>query len=265
MTTTYPRRPDPYAREFPAAVAVRPSAPPVTADEMGALCPTGALFAAADGTARLDRGRCVLCGRCVRVRPDVFAEAPGAETAVTAPAALVVPECAEDEAGLDRVRARLAARTALFRRSLHIRHVDAGSDGSEEWEIAALTGPVYDIHRLGLFMTASPRHADVLIVTGAGARGMAAPLRRTYEATARPVVVIAAGTDACSGGMWADTYATHSGVGGLLDVDIWVPGSPPSPFSLLQALLLATGRLDGSTDTTTPARSGRADGEEDTR
>ncbi|EYT78691.1 hydrogenase, partial [Streptomyces sp. Tu 6176] len=142
--------------------------------------------------------------------------------------------------------ARLAARTARFRRSLHIRHVDAGSDGSDEWEIAALVNPVYDIHRLGMFLTASPRHADVLIVTGAGARGMAAPLRRTYEATARPVVVIAAGTDACSGGMWAGTYATHSGIGGLLDVDIWVPGSPPSPFSLLQALLLATGRLDGA-------------------
>ncbi|MCS0603682.1 NADH:ubiquinone oxidoreductase [Streptomyces sp. LP11] len=242
LTTRYPDKPDPYARDFPAAVTVRPTAPRVTPDEVTALCPTGALTAA-DGTARLDRGRCILCRRCTRARPDVFAEASGTETAAVTRGALVVPRAPQDEPPLDEVRAQLAARTARFRRSLHIRHVDAGSDGSEEWEINALTNPVYDIHRLGLFMTASPRHADVLIVTGAGARGMAAPLRRTYEATARPVVVIAAGTDACGGGMWADTYATHAGIGGLLDVDIWVPGSPPSPFSLLQALLLATGRL----------------------
>ncbi|WP_018569622.1 hypothetical protein [Streptomyces sp. PsTaAH-124] len=246
VTTRYPRGTDPYERDFPAAVTVRPTAPRVTRAELGGLCPTGALDAAPDGTPRLDRGRCVLCRRCVRDRPDVFAPASGAATAAVARAALVVPGAVEDEAAVAALRARLAARTARFRRSLHIRHVDAGSDGSDEWEIAALVNPVYDIHRLGMFLTASPRHADVLIVTGAGARGMAAPLRRTYEATARPVVVIAAGTDACSGGMWAGTYATHSGIGGLLDVDIWVPGSPPSPFSLLQALLLATGRLDGA-------------------
>jgi Ni,Fe-hydrogenase III small subunit len=73
-----------------------------------------------------------------------------------------------------------SARTAALRRSVHIRHLAAGSDGSEEWEIQALLGPVYDIHRLGVFFTASPRHADVLLVTGAGARGMAGPLRTTY-------------------------------------------------------------------------------------
>jgi Ni,Fe-hydrogenase III small subunit len=137
------------------------------------------------------------------------------------------------------VRAELAARTRRFRRSLHIRHVDAGSDGSEEWEIAALTDPVHDIHRLGMFFTAGPRHADVLLVTGAGARGMAAPLRRTYEATAQPVVVVAVGTDACGGGVFADSYATHGGLAPLVDVDVWVPGSPPSPFSLLHALAVA--------------------------
>ncbi|MEW2517040.1 NADH:ubiquinone oxidoreductase [Actinacidiphila alni] len=245
VTTRYPARPDAYADGFPAAVAVRPSLPPLDPAEAAALCPTGAITSGADGT-RVDRGRCVMCRRCIRLRPDAFAEAAGTATAVIARTALVVPRTEEDEASLERTRAELAARTARFRRSLHIRHVDAGSDGSEEWEIAALTNPVYDIHRLGMFFTASPRHADVLLVTGAGARGMAAPLRRAYEATARPVVVIAAGTDACGGGVFADSYATHGGVAPLADVDIWVPGSPPSPFSLLHALLLATGRLSGS-------------------
>ena len=81
---------------------------------------------------------------------------------------LIIPELPETDAAVQAARARLAGRTAALRRSVHVRHVDAGSDGSEEWEIQALLGPVYDIHRLGVFITASPRHADVLLVTGAG-------------------------------------------------------------------------------------------------
>jgi Ni,Fe-hydrogenase III small subunit/ferredoxin len=248
VTTDYPRRPDRYAQEFPAAVTVLDGAPQVTAEEITGLCPTDAISVGADGRPRLDRGRCILCGRCVRARPDMFATATGTETAAIARTALVVPAREEDDDALAAVRSELAARTEAFRRSLHLRHVDAGSDGSEEWEIAALNNPVYDIARLGMFFTASPRHADVLLVTGAGARGMAAPLRRTYESTARPVVVIAVGTDACSGGLFADSYATHGGISGLLDVDIWVPGAPPSPFTLLHALLLAIGRLPAPGD-----------------
>ncbi|MEU6443160.1 NADH:ubiquinone oxidoreductase [Streptomyces sp. NPDC047046] len=243
VTTHYPKRPDPYGDGFPAAMSVRTGHHHLTPAEAAALCPTGAISADESTGVRLDRGRCVLCGRCAGQRPDIFEQAHGSQTAVVGRTSLIVPELPEDDATLDTLRTALAARTALFRRSLHIRHVDAGSDGSEEWEILALTNPVYDIHRLGLFFTASPRHADVLLVTGAGTRGMAAALRRTRAATPEPVVVIAAGTDACSGGLFADTYATHGGVGDLLDVDIWVPGAPPSPFSLLHALLLATGRL----------------------
>ncbi|HEX5144251.1 MAG TPA: oxidoreductase [Mycobacterium sp.] len=131
----------------------------------------------------------------------------------------------------------------MFHRSVHIRHVDAGSDGSEEWEVLALLNPVYDVHRLGIFFTASPRHADVLLITGVGSHGMGEPLRRTVEATPRPLVVIAAGTDAISGGLVFPSYAVAGGLGELVDVDVWVSGSPPSPFSLLHALLLAVGRM----------------------
>ena len=103
---------------------------------------------------------------------------------------------------------------------------------------------MYDIHRLGIFFTASPRHADVLLVTGAGARGMTEPLRRTYDGMPDPKVVIAVGTDAVSGGLVSPSYATtrRGGRGGR-PVDVWLPGSPPSPFSILHALLLALGRL----------------------
>jgi Ni,Fe-hydrogenase III small subunit len=121
--------------------------------------------------------------------------------------------------------------------------VDAGSDGSEEWEIQALLGPVYDIHRLGVFVTASPRHADVLLVTGAGAHGMSGPLRTTYDGMPDPKVVIAAGTDAVSGGLLAGGEAVTGGVGAIVPVDIWLAGSPPSPFGILNALLIAVGYL----------------------
>jgi Ni,Fe-hydrogenase III small subunit len=100
---------------------------------------------------------------------------------------------------------------------------------------------VYDVQRLGIFFTASPRHADILLVTGAGSGAMTGPLVETYEAMPSPKVVVAAGTDALSGGMHAGSYATTGGVTASLPVDVLVPGSPPSPFSLLHGILLAVG------------------------
>ncbi len=241
VTTRYPRRPDPYAETFPAAVAPLADAP-VESVRDGSFCPTGAIRGG-DGAIRVDTGRCILCGRCVRERPDLFGWVPGSATARLHRQALVVPQLPETDEAVERVRAALAARTRMLRRSVHIRHVDAGSDGSEEWEVLALLNPVYDVHRLGIFFTASPRHADVLLVTGAGSHGMAEPLGRTIEAIPRPYLVVAAGTDAVSGGLLAPGYAVAGGIGEHLDVDVWVPGSPPSPFSLLHALLLAVGRI----------------------
>jgi Ni,Fe-hydrogenase III small subunit/ferredoxin len=205
------------------------------------LCPTGAIEVI--DQLRLDQGRCILCGRCVAARPDLFAWSAGATgpaAAAVARPALVVPAAPETDQAVAAARAALAARTAALRRSVHVRHVDAGSDGSEEWEIQALLGPVYDIHRLGVFFTASPRHADVLLVTGAGTVGMNGPLRTTYEGMPDPKVVIAVGADAVSGGLLSDRL---SGVAASVPVDVWVPGSPPSPFAILNALLMATGRL----------------------
>lgn len=243
VTTRWPRRGDEYEASWPGALDVRDQAAP---DEdlagLAELCPTGAIRA--DGaTLRIDRGRCILCGRCVQARPDVFTWASGAKTATVRREALVVPSLPETDEALADARRTLGERTSMLRRSVHIRHVDVGSDGADEWEVLALLNPVYDVHRLGIFFTASPRHADILLLTGVGSTGMIAPLARTIEATAQPVVVIAAGVDAISGGVVHPTYATSGGVGGLAPVDVWVPGSPPSPFSLLHGVLLAVGRL----------------------
>ncbi len=142
-----------------------------------------------------------------------------------------------------RRRATLGERSRTLRRSIHIRHVDAGSDGGEEWEIQALTNPYYDMQRLGFFFTLSPRHADILLVTGAVTEPMREPLLRAWETMPEPKAIVAAGTDACSGGLAAPTGTTAGGVDSVLPVDVYVPGSPPSPIALLHGLLLATGLL----------------------
>jgi Ni,Fe-hydrogenase III small subunit/ferredoxin len=239
LTTPWPARPDPYAAELRGAATVRDPRPDGTGGLDG-LCPAGAIETAPDGSVRVDQGRCVQCGRCVAARPDVFAWSAGPASAALSRAGLIVPELPETPQSLAAVRDGLRARTSALRRSVHLRHVDAGSDGTEEWEILALLNPVYDVHRLGIFLTASPRHADVLLVTGAGARGMTGPLRRAYDAMPHPKVVMAVGTDAVSGGLLSDRL---SGAGSTVPVDVWVPGSPPSPFSVLSALLIATGKL----------------------
>jgi Ni,Fe-hydrogenase III small subunit/ferredoxin len=242
VTTHWPRRADPYFDNWRGPATVLEE---TAGEKLEALCPTGAI-SAAHGRIRLDQGRCIQCGRCVEQRPDLFAWQGGCAVATLARPALVVPDDPGGDQDLPEVRERLRRRTQALGRSVHLRHVDAGSDGAEEWEVLALQGPIYDVHRLGIFFTASPRHADILLVTGAGTRGMAEPLRRTFDGMPDPKVVIAAGTDAVSGGLAAPSYAVHGGIGGLVPVDIWVPGSPPSPFALLHAILLAIGRVSVS-------------------
>jgi Ni,Fe-hydrogenase III small subunit/ferredoxin len=242
LTTRWPARPDGYAAATRGPAMVLPGragAPVPTASE---LCPSGAIQADPDGRIRIDQGRCIQCGRCVAARPDAFGWSTGPGSAALTRDGLIVPP-EESPESLATVASRLKARTRALRRSVHLRHVDAGSDGSEEWEIMALLNPVYDIHRLGMFFTASPRHADILLATGAGARGMAEPLRETYDAMPHPKVVIAVGSDAVGGGIVSPSYATSGGIGGIVPVDVWLPGSPPSPFAILHALLLALDRL----------------------
>src|SRR5580692_1245031 len=247
LTTRWPARPDDYAASTrgPATVLAagrQPSAQNGQAS-LARLCPAGAISQDGRGAVALDQGRCIQCGRCVAARPDLFGWQHGPGRAALTRPGLVVPPAAETAEALAQVRDGLRARTRALRRSVHLRHVDAGSDGSEEWEILALLNPVYDIHRLGVFFTASPRHADVLMVTGAGAHGMSGPLRTTYDAMPHPKVVIAVGTDAVSGGLLADSETVTGGVGATVPVDIWLAGSPPSPFGILNALLIAVGYL----------------------
>lgn len=239
VTSRYPRSPERPAPGFRARALLRPNTLGVQdAQRAAAMCLPDALRTEADGRLVLDGSRCIACGLCLEVAADdALAIDPGYELAVRSKKRLLVD-------GRSREAEVMPARRVLrgaFRRSLHIRHVDAGSDGAVEQEIAALMNPYYDMQRLGLFFTASPRHADVLLVTGPVTRPMEAPLRRTYEAMPEPRVVIAAGTDACSGGIWSGPEVL-GGVDSVLTVDVYIPGDPPTPIALLHGLLLARGQ-----------------------
>ena len=142
----------------------------------------------------------------------------------------------------DALALRRAIRRTL-RRSLHVRHLDAGSCNGCDWEIAALLNPIHDVQRLGIDFVASPRHADLLLVTGIMTRNLEDAARRTYEAMPEPRLVVAVGACAISGGVFAGTYAGHSGIGEVLPVDVYVPGCPPRPEALIHGLLVAVGRM----------------------
>jgi formate hydrogenlyase subunit 7 len=154
---------------------------------------------------------------------------------------IVTPEEGRTEAAAEQLRARIRQ---LFRRSLHVRHVDAGSCNGCESEIRLLTSPYYDVHRLGIFFTTSPRHADLLLVTGPITRAMVDPLQRTYEAMPDPRLVVAVGACACSGGIFGRSALTLGGLGQVLPIDAFIPGCPPSPLALIHGLLLALGRME---------------------
>jgi Ni,Fe-hydrogenase III small subunit/ferredoxin-like protein FixX len=242
ITTAYPRRAERPAEGFQGQIKLLE----LEADrELTSLCPTGAIAVDSTGRLSVDRGRCILCGACVRQAPRHFAFDARYESAATSRLALI-------EDGGDRPTAGpvtaaphrpLGAQARALRRSIHIRHIDTGSDGAEEWEIQALWNPYYDIQRLGFFLTSSPRHADILIVSGGVTAPMRRPLERTWEVMPEPKALVAAGTDACSGGLTATTGLTAGGVDAVLPVDVYVPGSPPPPIALLDGLLMAVGLL----------------------
>lgn len=158
---------------------------------------------------------------------------------------LTEPAPAADDPELRALAAQLdAAARRRLGRGLSIRQVDAGSCNGCELEIHALSNAYYDLERFGLRFVASPRHADVLLVTGPVTRNMREALERTLAATPAPKWVVAAGACARDGGLFAGSYACGSGVAAVVPVDLHIPGCPPTPMSLLKGLLalLAHGR-----------------------
>ncbi len=147
-----------------------------------------------------------------------------------------LPEPVETE--LDQVGARLEeAIRKRFHRSLVIREVDAGSCNACELEIIAMNNPIYNCERYGIQFTASPRFADMLLVTGPVSVNMEIALKRTYDATPTPKLVVAVGDCGCTGGIFGESYASLGAVANVIPVDAHIPGCPPSPVELLQGIL----------------------------
>ena len=151
------------------------------------------------------------------------------------------PAPAPDE-GLREREALRAELRAVLGRALCIRHVDAGSCNGCELEIHALNNPLYNLEGLGIRFVASPRHADLLLVTGPVSRHMEAALIRTYEATPAPKLVVAIGDCGCSGGVFGESYASCGRVANVIPVDVAVPGCPPNPTRILAGILTAITR-----------------------
>ena len=220
-------------------------------------CPTGAIAIDDSHVSRfvtVDYGKCTFCGECAAVDENIRMGSRF-ELAATDRKHLLLQ--AEYGVNPDGSNARLmrsdsaeAAGGKLSReihrilgRSLAIREVDAGSCNGCELEIAALNNPVYDIERFGIHFVASPRHADMLLVTGPVTRNMELALRKTYDATPEPKLVVAVGACGVSGGIFGVNYATLGGVDRVIPVDVYIPGCPPRPEALLHGILLALGRL----------------------
>ncbi len=231
------------------------------------VCPTGAISLADQGDSRkvtVDYGLCVFCGLCAEASSDQavritqefeLATADRRNLVLTAEYTLnadrthravrkvnrqLVNSRTDVESLGEKARERIHK---LLRRSLAIREVDAGSCNGCELEIVALNNPIHDIERFGIQFVASPRHADMLLVTGLVTRNMELALLKTHRAMAEPKVVVAVGACGISGGVFGVNYASLGGVDKVLPVDVYIPGCPPRPQALLHGILLAVGRL----------------------
>jgi Ni,Fe-hydrogenase III small subunit/ferredoxin-like protein FixX len=219
-TTAYPRGEEHAFGVTPG----RPDGGDFSVEAAAALverCPTQALNRT-NGRVSVDYRRCVHCYRCIRgVSVPLDWEATYEWAA---------PRIAKNEFG------------KAFSRSMNIIVVDAGDCGACLNEVKQLNNPYYNMHRLGFFITPTPRHADVLLVVGPVTDHMRVALRKTYDAMPTPKRVVAVGACAVSGGVFADSFVCAKGLAELLPVDVEVPGHPPPPLGILHGLLVAVGR-----------------------
>ena len=181
------------------------------------------------GKAQIDYKKCLFCGKCV----EACAKNSLTHTNRDALAEILTESAVEVSNVV----------TAKLGRSLHVRHLDAGSCNACDFEMGALSNPVYDLHRYGIAFVASPRHADMLMVTGVVTRNLEQALRMTYEALPEPKMVMACGACACGGETYGSTYATVGKAADVVPVDIAVPGCPPRPSAMIVALCAAADML----------------------
>jgi Ni,Fe-hydrogenase III small subunit/ferredoxin len=210
-----------------------------------AACPTAAIAKPSDNGIELDLGRCLFCSACVDACPHkAILHTGDHRLAVRRREDLVL-------GGPGRESVRLAAPLdgalrSLFGRSLKLRQVSAGGNGAEEADLNVLGTIGWDLGRFGIQFVASPRHADGLVITGPISRHMERALKKTWDALPEPRLVIVVGAEAISGGPFAGNPEVRAGIGDLLPVDLYIPGWPPHPLTILDGLLRLLGRLPAS-------------------
>lgn len=219
--------------------------------QCGLRCPTRAIAAdEASGRMGINIDQCIFCTLCTEVCPvQAITMSNAFELAEKSRRSLRHTPLVIGEGDLPPVEGDLLANELkekikkVYGRSLQIREVDAGSCNGCDYEINALNNPFNDLERLGMHFVASPRHADMLLVTGTATRNMEQALLKTYQATPDPKLVVAVGACACSGGIFRDTYATRNGIDCLLPVDVYIPGCPPRPQAILYGILKAIDKV----------------------
>jgi len=234
-TSIYPRRLDDAPGVSPGLPVETPLKSATAAEALVARCPTRAI-ARENGEIMIDQCRCVHCFRCRRGVAEPASWQPDYEWAM---------QTADATAALDQLG-------SIFGRSLHIRFVDAGACGACMSEARQINNPYYNMHRLGFFITPTPRNADILLVAGPVSDAMRLPLRKTFDAMPKPKRVVAIGACAASGGVFGPSFAALGGAAEIIPVDVVVPGCPPPPLAILHGLLVAVERKPPST--TAPAR-----------
>jgi Ni,Fe-hydrogenase III small subunit/Pyruvate/2-oxoacid:ferredoxin oxidoreductase delta subunit len=237
-TIPYPDRVPALPDRFHGLPLVDSSKCPDGCRQCAEACPTDAI--AIDGRGlRLDLGRCLFCTACVEACPEGAIRYTQDYRLATR-----TREALDFDGQTLKLAEALEEKTRrLFGRSLRLRQVSAGGAGACEADLNVLGTVVFDLGRFGIQFVASPRHADGLVVTGPVTENMRTALLETYAAIPAPKLVIAVGTEAISGGVFRDNPEVHNGCGSLLPVDLFIPGWPPHPLTILDGFLRLLGRL----------------------
>jgi Ni,Fe-hydrogenase III small subunit/NAD-dependent dihydropyrimidine dehydrogenase PreA subunit len=239
-TVSYPDAPAELPDRFRGLPVLDSTRCPEGCAECERACPTDAMHLTRPGL-EVDLGRCLFCTECLRACPEgALAYSNDHRLAVRSRQDLVLREGAV----LARAAALDGKMRSLFGRSLNLRQVSAGGCNACEADINVLGTVVFDLGRFGIQIVASPRHADGLLITGPVTENMKLALKKTYDAVPAPKIVIAVGACAISGGPYVDHPEVAGGADGVVPVDLYIPGCPPHPYTILDGLLRLLGRIE---------------------